>query len=163
MWDPTSHTHNNMPSVSNTPAPQTGCAIIDDEDKALPCPNHKPLVHTSQPALIQDNDGAPPIVSHPQMPAQLCTQAEAHLINKIIQDNLMSNSSLAITPHKLHHGYSQDTQAILVQTYVRGTDSTCFIGAIINDDMGDTFEYCQLIKIPIYQDIGTRSFANKLN
>jgi hypothetical protein len=74
----------------------------------------------------------------------------------------MPNCSLAIKHHKLHHGYSQATQAILVQTYVLGTNSTCFISTIIDDNIGNTLEYCQLIKIPKYRDIRTQSFANEL-
>ncbi len=38
--------------------------------------------------------------------AQLCTCAESHLINMVIQDNHLPNFSLIIKPHKLHHGYS---------------------------------------------------------
>jgi hypothetical protein len=74
----------------------------------------------------------------------------------------MPNCSLAIKLYKLHHGYSQATQALVVQTYVLSTDSSYFIGAIINEDICDTLEYCQLIKIPKYWDIWTQSFANEL-
>jgi hypothetical protein len=80
----------------------------------------------------------------------------------VIQDDLMSYCYIAIKPHKLHHSYSQATQELVVQTYVLGTDSICFIGAIIVKDTGNTLEYCQLIKIPKYWDILTRSFANEL-
>ena len=80
----------------------------------------------------------------------------------VIQDDLMPNCSLAIKPHKLHHGYSQATQAILVQTYVLGTNSTCFIGAIIDDNTGNTLKYQQLIKIPKYWDIWTQSLPMNL-
>ncbi len=68
----------------------------------------------------------------------------------VIQDNHIPNFSLVIKPHKLYHSYLQATQALAVQTYVLGTDSSCFIGAIINKDTGDTLEYPQLIKIPKY-------------
>ncbi len=80
----------------------------------------------------------------------------------VIQDSLMPNCSLAIKSHKLHHGYLQAAQALVVRTYVLGADSSCFIGAIIDKETGNTLEYCQLIKIPKYWDIWTRSFANKL-
>jgi hypothetical protein len=50
----------------------------------------------------------------------------------------------------------------VVQTYVLGTDSTCFIGTIIDKDTGDTLKCCQLIKISKYQGIWRRSFANEL-
>jgi hypothetical protein len=73
MWDPTSRTHNTMPSASNSPAPQTGRAIIDNKDKAPPCPAHMPLAHPSQPALVQEDNDAPPIASRPQTHAQLQT------------------------------------------------------------------------------------------
>jgi hypothetical protein len=67
----------------------------------------------------------------------------------------MPNCSLAIKPHKLHRGYSQAAQALVVQTYILGTDSSCFIGTIINKDTGNTLEYHQLIKIAKYWDIWT--------
>jgi hypothetical protein len=60
----------------------------------------------------------------------------------VIQENLMPNCSLAIKPHKLHHGYLQAAQALEVQTYVLSADSTCFIGAIIDEETGDT-QLCQ--------------------
>jgi hypothetical protein len=68
----------------------------------------------------------------------------------VIQDNHIPDSSLAIKPHKLQHGYLQAAQALAIQTYVLGTDSSCFIGAIINEDTGNSLEHCQLIKIPEY-------------
>jgi hypothetical protein len=71
----------------------------------------------------------------------------------MIQDNLMPNCSLATKPHKLHHSYSQAAWAIAVWTYVLDADSSCFIGAITDKETGNTLEYCQLIKIPKYQDI----------
>jgi hypothetical protein len=120
------------------------------------------LVHPGQPALIQDKTNAPRIVSCPQTCAQLHNQAEVHLINIVIHDNLMPNCSLTVKPPKLHHGYLQGVQALLVWTYVLGTDSICFISTIINDGTGNTLEYFQLIKIPKYCDIWTGSFANEL-
>ncbi len=66
----------------------------------------------------------------------------------VIQDGHIPNFSLVIKPHKLHHSYSQAAQALAVRTYILGTDSSCFIGAIIDKDTGNTLEYCQLIKIP---------------
>jgi len=80
----------------------------------------------------------------------------------VMQDYQIPNFSLVIKPRKLHHSYSQAAQALAVRTYVLGTDSSCFIGAIIDEDRGNTLEYCQLIKIPKYQDIWTHSFANEL-
>ncbi len=74
----------------------------------------------------------------------------------------MLNCSLTIKPHKLHHGYLQVTQALAVRIYVLGADSSCFIGTIINKEIGNTLKYCQLIKIPKYWDIWTCSFANEL-
>jgi hypothetical protein len=68
----------------------------------------------------------------------------------VIQDNLIPNFSLFIKPHKLHHGYLQAAQALVVQTFILGTDSSCFIGPIIDKYTGNTLEYCQLIKIPKY-------------
>jgi hypothetical protein len=73
-----------------------------------------PSAHPGQPPLIQDNNNAPPIVSQPRTHAQLRNQAEAHLINMLIQDKHMLDCSLAIKPHKIHHGYLQATQALLV-------------------------------------------------
>ncbi len=80
----------------------------------------------------------------------------------VIQDNLIPNCSLAIKPHKLNHGYSQAAQALAVWTYVLRADSSCFIGAIINEEAGDTLKYRQLIKILKYWDIWAHSFANEL-
>jgi hypothetical protein len=80
----------------------------------------------------------------------------------VIQVNLIANFSLNIKPHNLHHGYAQAAQALAVWTYILCAISSCFIGAIIDKDTGDTLEYCQLIKIPKYQDIWTQSFANEL-
>jgi hypothetical protein len=80
----------------------------------------------------------------------------------VIHNNHIPNFSLVIKPHKLHRGYLQAAQARVVLTYVLSKDSSCFIGAIIDKDTGNTLEYCQLIKIPQYQDIRTHSFANEL-
>ncbi len=80
----------------------------------------------------------------------------------VIQDDHLPDFSLVIKPHKLHHGFLQATQALAVWTYVLGTDSSSFIGAIMDKDTGNTLEYCQLIKIPKYQDIWKSNFANKL-
>ncbi len=68
----------------------------------------------------------------------------------MIQDDHIPNFSLVIKPHKLHHGYLQAARALAVQTYVLGTDSSCFIGTIIKEDTCDTLKYCQLIKISKY-------------
>jgi hypothetical protein len=103
-----------------------------------------PAVHTGRPAIIHNDDDAPPNVRRPQTQAQLRTQAESHLINIVIQDNFMPNCSLTIKPHKLHHNYSQDAQALVVKAYVLGADSNCFISAIINKETGNTLEYHQL-------------------
>jgi hypothetical protein len=149
-----------LPSATISSAPQTESAIIEDDDNTPPCP--VPAVHTSCPTIIHDDDDAPPIVRCPQTQAQLSTQAKSHLINIVIQDNLMPNCSFAIKPQKLHHGYAQATQALVVRTYVLGTDSTCFIGAIINEETGNTLEYCQLIKISKYWGVWTCSFVNEL-
>jgi hypothetical protein len=80
----------------------------------------------------------------------------------VIKEDLMPNCFLAIKPHKHHHSYLQDAQALVVWTYVLGTNSSCFISAIIDEETSNTLKYCQLIKIPKYWDIGTRSFANEL-
>jgi hypothetical protein len=80
----------------------------------------------------------------------------------LIQDDHLPNFSLVIKPHKLHHSYSQANQALAVQSNILGTDSSCFISAIIDKDTGDKVKYHQRIKIPNYQDLWTRSFANKL-
>jgi hypothetical protein len=149
-WDPTSRVQTTLPLAATSGAPQTDHAIIDDDDDA---PTHPvPAVHTGRLAIIHDNVNAPPIVRCPWTQAQLHTQEEPHLINMVIQDNLMPNYSLAIKPHKLHHSYLQPqaAQALVVQTYVLGADSSHFIGTIIDKETG---EYCQLIKIPKYQDI----------
>ncbi len=104
-----------MLSATTLSAPQTGCAIINNYEDNTP-PRSVPLVHPGHPALIQDNDDAPPIVRRPQTQAQLCTQAESHLINMVIQNYLMPHCSLTIKPHKLHHCYSQATQGLVVRT-----------------------------------------------
>ncbi len=90
------------------------------------------------------------MVRHPRTQAQLHTSVESHLINMVIQDNLISNFSFNIKPHKLHHSYLQAAQALVVRAYVLGADSRCFIGAIINKDTGNTLKYHQLINIPKY-------------
>jgi hypothetical protein len=159
MWDPTIHAQPILPSDATQRAPQTGRAIIDDDD----APSHPiPPVHTGSPAIIDNNEDAPPMVRRPQTCAQLCAQAESHLIKMVIQDDHTPNFSLVIKPHKLHHGCLQAAQALAVQTYVLGTDSSCFISAIIDKDTGNTLKYCQLIKIPKYRDIWTHSFANEI-
>jgi hypothetical protein len=160
MWDPTIRTQPILPSNATQRAPQAGHAIIDNDDDAPP--HLIPAIHTGSPAIIDDNDDAPLMVRCPWTQAQLCTQAESHLIKTVIQDDLLPNFSFDIKPHKLHHGYSQATQVLAVRTYVLGTDSSCFIGAIINKDAGNTLKYCQLIKILKYQDIWIHSFANEL-
>ncbi len=58
----------------------------------------------------------------------------------VIQDNHLPNFSLIIKPHKLHHGYLQANQALAVRIYVLSIDSSCFIGAIIDEDTGDTLK-----------------------
>jgi hypothetical protein len=132
-----------------------------DNDDAPP--HLIPAVHTGSPAIIDNNDDAPQMVRRPWTQAQLHSQAESHLINMIIQDDHIPNFSLIIKPHKLHHGYSQAAQALAVRTYILGTDTSCFNGAIIDKDTDDTLKYCKLIKIPKYQDIiWTHSFANEL-
>ena len=68
----------------------------------------------------------------------------------VIQDDHLPNFALVIKPHKLHHGYLQAAQALAVRTYLLGTDSSCFIGAIIDKGTGDALEYPQLIKISKY-------------
>jgi hypothetical protein len=146
-----------VPADATQRAPQTGCAIIDDDDAP---PHPIPPIHMGSPTIIDNNDNAPPMVRGPRTLAQLRTCAESYLINMVIQDNHLSNFSLVIKPHKLHHGYSQVTQVLAILTYVLSTDLSCFIGTIIDKDTGSTLEYCQLIKIPKYQDIWTRSFAN---
>jgi hypothetical protein len=70
----------------------------------------------------------------------------------VLKDDHLPNFSLVIKPHKLHQGYLQATKALAVWTYVLGTDSSCFIGGIIDKDTGNTLEYRQLTKIPKYQD-----------
>jgi hypothetical protein len=80
----------------------------------------------------------------------------------VTQDNQIPNFFLGINPHKPHYGYLQSAQALAVQTYILGTDLDCFISTIIDKDTGNTLKYCQLIKIPKYQDIWTPGFANEL-
>jgi hypothetical protein len=104
MWDPTIHAQPILPSNATPRAPQTGRAIIDNDDAAPPHP--VPAVLTGSPAIIHNNDNAPTIAKRPRTQAQLRTQVESHLINMVIQDNLMPNCYLTIKPHKLHHGYS---------------------------------------------------------
>ncbi len=59
MWDPTIHTQITLPLAATSDAPQTERAIIDDDDNAPTCP--VPAVHTGHPAIIHNNDDAPPI------------------------------------------------------------------------------------------------------
>jgi hypothetical protein len=147
MWDPTNRAQPILPSNATQRVPQTGRAIIDDDDTP---PHLIPAVHMGSAAIIDDNDDSPPMVRCPRTRAKLRTHAESHLINMVIQDNHIPNLSRIIKPHKLHHGYSQATQTLAVWTYVLGTDSSCFIGAVIDEDTGNTLEYRQLIKIPKY-------------
>jgi hypothetical protein len=56
----------------------------------------------------------------------------------------------------------QGAQALAVRTYALSTDSSCFIGAIVDKNTGKTLKYCKLIEIPKYCDIWTCSFANEL-
>jgi hypothetical protein len=144
-WDPTIYNQPILPSNATQRAPQTRCAIIDDDD--VP-PHPIPPLIMGSPTIIDDNDHAPPMVGCPQTKAQLRTQAESHLINMVIQDDHIPNFSLIIKSNKLHHGYLQAAQTLAVQTYILGTDSSCYIGAIINKDSGNILEYRQLIKIP---------------
>ncbi len=159
MWDLTIPAQPILSSNATQRAPQTGHTIINNDDTP---PHPIPPIHTGSPAINDDNDDAPPMVRPPRNQAQLRTQAESHLINMVIQDDHIHNISLVIKLHKLCHGYSQAAQALAVQTYVLGTDSSCFIGAIINQDTSNTLEYHQLIKIPKYWDIWTHIFANEL-
>jgi hypothetical protein len=144
-WDPTIRNQPILPSDATQRVPQTRCAIIDDDD--VP-PHPIPLVHMGSHVIIDDNDDAPQMVRRPQTQGQLRTQAESHLINMVIQDDHIPNFSLIIKSHKLHHGYLQAARTLAVQTYILGTVSSCFIGAIINKNTGNTLEYHQLIKIP---------------
>jgi hypothetical protein len=69
MWDPTSHAQTTLALATTSSTPQTGCAIINNDDDAPPCP--VPLVQPGHPTLIQDNNDAPPPVKRPQTQAQL--------------------------------------------------------------------------------------------
>ncbi len=62
MWDPTIHAQPILPANATQRAPQTGCAIIDDDDTP---PHRIPPVHTGSPAIIDDNEDAPPVVRSP--------------------------------------------------------------------------------------------------
>jgi hypothetical protein len=68
MWDLTIHAQPILPSDATPQAPQTGCAIIDNDDDTPTPPI--PAVHNPRPAIIQDNDDAPPIAKHPWTHAQ---------------------------------------------------------------------------------------------
>jgi hypothetical protein len=132
-WDLTIHTQPILPSDATQRVPTTGHAITEDDD-ALPHPI--PTVHRGSRTIIDNDDNVPPMFRRPWTQPQLSNQAESHLINTVIQDNHISNFSLVIKPHKLHHGYSQAAQALAVQTYALNTDSRCFIGAIITNIQG---------------------------
>jgi hypothetical protein len=64
VWDPTICAQPILPSNTIPQAPQTECAIIDDDDDAPLCPVL--AVHTGNPAIIHDDDNAPQIAKHPQ-------------------------------------------------------------------------------------------------
>jgi hypothetical protein len=100
-----------LPSNATQKAPQTECAIIDNDDAP---PHLISVVHLGRPTIFDINDNAPPTVRCPRTQAQLCTQAEFHLINMVIKDNLIPNFSLNIKPHTLHHSYLQAAQALAV-------------------------------------------------
>jgi hypothetical protein len=145
MWDLTICAQPILPADASQKVPQTGRAIIDDDDAP---PHPIPPVHTGSPAIIHDYNNVPPMVRDPQTQAQLRSQAESHLINMVIHNDHIPNFSLVIKPHKLHRGYLQAAQACAVWTYILGTGSSCFIGAIIDKDTGNILENCQLIQDP---------------
>jgi hypothetical protein len=62
MWDPTICAQPILPSDATPGAPQTGRAIIDNDDDAPP--HLIPEVHTGSPAIIHDDDNAPLIAKH---------------------------------------------------------------------------------------------------
>jgi hypothetical protein len=111
MWDPTIRPQPILPSNATQMVSQTGHTIIDNDDAP---PHLISAVHMGSPAIIDNNEDAPPMVRRLQTQAQLHTQVESHLINMVIQDDLIPNFSLVIKPHKLHHGYSQAAQALAV-------------------------------------------------
>jgi hypothetical protein len=155
---PTDYNHKKWNMLKNVLAKKLNLPPNDDDTPPHPIP----AVHTGSPAIIHDDDNAPPIAKRPRTQAQLCTQAESHLINMVIQDDLMPNCTLAFKPHKLHHCYLQAAQALAVRTYIHDANSSCFIGTIIDKEIGNTLEHHQIIKIPKYWDIWTCSFANEL-
>jgi hypothetical protein len=59
MWDPTNRTQPILPSNATQRVPQTGRAIIDDDDAP---PHLIPAVHTGSPAIIDNVDNSPPMV-----------------------------------------------------------------------------------------------------
>jgi hypothetical protein len=130
MWDMTIHAQPILPSHATPRAPQTGCATIEDNDDTPP--NPVPAVHTDNPAIIHDNDDAPPIAKRLQTRAQLWTQAESHLINLVIQDNLMpfapspSNPTNFITAtcRPLRHLQSRHTSLVQTQANSLAPSST---------------------------------------
>jgi hypothetical protein len=63
MWDPTIHALPILPSNATPRVPQTGRAIIDNDDDAPPHP--VPAVHMGSPAIINDDDDASPMVKCP--------------------------------------------------------------------------------------------------
>jgi hypothetical protein len=93
MWDLVIHAQPIMPSNATQRASQTVFAIIDDGDAP---PHLLPEVHTGSPAIIDNNDNAPPMIRRSWTWAQLHTQVESHLINMVIQDSLMPNFSFDI-------------------------------------------------------------------
>jgi hypothetical protein len=70
MWDPTIHAQPILPFDATHRAPHTGRGIIDDDDTP---PHLIPPVHMGSPAIIDDNDDAPPLARCPSVCAQLRT------------------------------------------------------------------------------------------
>jgi hypothetical protein len=97
--------------------------------------------------------------------------AHIHLINSAITKALMPLIDFKPTYKYPAHGYIAATQALLVQTYSinpsmasqPNTTSINFIGAVVDDKMGDILKYRgHLIKSGTHKDIWCHSFANKL-
>jgi len=88
------------------------------------------------------------------------------MINCVIANHVLTNAQLpppttnaptcrqgyAFAAHLLQHN----------ELHSAANASEHFIGAVIDDDMGDVLEYLHLIKSDTYKQIWERSFANEL-
>jgi len=149
MWNPNANTTTaNTGTPEQSPITANGPAIIEDDSIDNPPPQQQ---------------------QRPRTRAQH-QRTNAHIINAVISQSLMPQYKKQATTNYTARGYVAATQALLENMYgvnknatsTSTMQSTNFIGAIIDEDTGDTLEYRHLIKSDKYRTIWQHSFANKL-